>query len=77
MKLLEIIDFDGQQRSINLMKQNAQRQVNRAKEAQARLNIKKAQQKLLQDRNLNDPDKFGCCSSEQIHIFSLRIIFVS
>jgi hypothetical protein len=30
------------------MKQNAQRMVNRAKDAQARLNIKKAQQKLVQ-----------------------------
>jgi hypothetical protein len=48
MKLLEIIDFEAQQRSINLMKQNAQRQVNRAKDAQAKLNIKKAQQKLIQ-----------------------------
>lgn len=50
MTLLEIIDFDAAQRSINLMKQNAQRQVNRAKEAQARLNIKKSQEKLLQAR---------------------------
>ena len=42
MTLKEIFDFDSAQRSINLMKQNAQRQVNRAKEAQERLNIKKA-----------------------------------
>lgn len=48
MLLNEIIDFDAAQRSINLMKQNAQRQVNRAKDAQAKLNIKKAQQKLIQ-----------------------------
>ncbi len=48
MLLQEILDFDAAQRSINLMKQNAQRQVNRAKEAQARLNIKKSQQKLIQ-----------------------------
>jgi hypothetical protein len=48
MKLNEIFDFDAAQRTINLMKQNAQRQVNRAKEAQARLNMKKSQQKLLQ-----------------------------
>ena len=48
MKLEEIIDFEAAQRSINLMKQNAQRQVKLAKDAQARLNIKKQQQKLLQ-----------------------------
>ncbi len=48
MKLFEIFDFDALQRSINLMKQNAQRQVNRAKQAQTQLNIKKAQQKLIQ-----------------------------
>ena len=48
MLLQEIIDFDAAQRNVNLMKQNAQRQVKRAKEAQARLNIKKSQQKLLQ-----------------------------
>ena len=48
MLLQEILDFDSAQRSVNLMKQNAQRQVNRAKDAQAKLNIKKAQQKLIQ-----------------------------
>jgi hypothetical protein len=48
MLLQEILDFDAAQRSINLMKQNAQRQVNRAKDAQAKLNIKKARQKLIQ-----------------------------
>lgn len=48
MLLQEIFNFDSEQRSINLMKQNAQTQVTRAKDAQARLNIKKAQQKLLQ-----------------------------
>lgn len=48
MKLLEIIDFEVEQRNINFMKQNAQRLANRAKDAQARLNIKKAQQKLVQ-----------------------------
>lgn len=41
MKLLEIIDFEVEQRNINFMKQNAQRLANRAKDAQARLNIKK------------------------------------
>ena len=50
MILSEILNFDAAQRSINLMKQNAQRQVNRAKQAQDQLNIKKAQQKLLQSR---------------------------
>lgn len=48
MKLQEIFNYEAEQRSINLMKQNAQRQVNRAKDAQAKLNIKKAQQKLIQ-----------------------------
>ena len=41
MKLDEIIDFEAAQRNVNLMKQNAQRQVKLAKDAQARLNIKK------------------------------------
>lgn len=48
MKLFEILDFESEQRNINFMKQNAQRLMNRAKDAQARLNIKKAQQKLVQ-----------------------------
>ena len=48
MLLQEIFNFDSEQRNVNLMKQNAQTQVTRAKDAQARLNIKKAQQKLLQ-----------------------------
>ena len=48
MKLIEIFDFNAAQRNVNLMKQNAQRQVKLAKDAQARLNIKKQQQKLLQ-----------------------------
>lgn len=48
MKLVEILDFEAEQRNINFMKQNAQRLANRAKDAQARLNIKKAQQKLVQ-----------------------------
>ncbi len=48
MKLFEILDFESEQRNINFMKQNAQRLANRAKDAQARLNIKKAQQKLVQ-----------------------------
>ena len=48
MKLEEIFDSDAAQRNINLMKQNAQRLATRAKEEQARLNIKKAQQKLIQ-----------------------------
>lgn len=50
MTVCEILNFDSAQRSINLMKQNAQRQVNRAKQAQEQLNIKKAQQKLIQSR---------------------------
>ena len=48
MLLKEILDFESEQRNINFMKQNAQRMANRAKDAQARLNIKKAQQKLVQ-----------------------------
>ena len=50
MKLIEIFDFNAAQRSINQMKQNAQRLAIRAKEEQARLNIKKAQQKLIQSK---------------------------
>lgn len=50
MILDEIFDFDAAQRNVSLMKQNAQRQVNRAKAAQAKLNIQKAQQKLIQSR---------------------------
>ena len=50
MLLEEIFNFDAAQRSINLLKQNAQRLSNRAKEEQARLNIKKAQQKLIQSK---------------------------
>lgn len=48
MKLQEILNFDAEQRRIKLMKQSAQLLANRAKDAQARLNIKKAQQKLVQ-----------------------------
>ena len=48
MKLFEILNFDAEQRRIKLMKQNAQMLANRAKDAQTRLNIKKAQQKLIQ-----------------------------
>lgn len=48
MLLQELFDFYPEQRNVNLMKQNAQTQVTRAKDAQARLNIKKARQKLLQ-----------------------------
>ena len=48
MRLSEIFNYDAEQRNINFMKQNAQRLANRAKDAQARLNIKKAQQKLVQ-----------------------------
>ena len=50
MILDEIFDFDAAQRNVSLMKQNAKRQVNRAKAAQAKLNIQKAQQKLIQSR---------------------------
>lgn len=48
MRLEEILNFDAEQRRIKLMKQNAQMLANRAKDAQTRLNIKKAQQKLIQ-----------------------------
>ena len=48
MLLTEILNFDAEERRIKLMKQNAQLLANRAKDAQTRLNIKKAQQKLIQ-----------------------------
>lgn len=50
MKLQEIFNYDAEQRSISLMKQNAKLLSDRAKQAQARLNIKKAQQKLVQSQ---------------------------
>lgn len=45
MKLCEIVDFKIQQRNVKLMKQNAKRQREQAKAAQARLNMQKAQRK--------------------------------
>ena len=50
MKLHEIFNYDAEQRSISTMKQNAKLLADRAKQAQARLNIKKAQQKLVQSK---------------------------
>ena len=48
MKLLEIFNYEAEQRNITVMKQNAKILLDKAKQAQARLNIKKAQQKLTQ-----------------------------
>lgn len=46
MKLSEIINYDGLQRRVDLMKQNAKRQGKLAKRAQARLKMLRAQQQL-------------------------------
>ncbi len=48
MKLQEIFNYEAEQRNITVMKQNAKLLLDKAKQAQARLNIKKAQQKLIQ-----------------------------
>ena len=50
MKLQEIFNYEAEQRTITTMKQNAKLLQDRAKQAQARLNIKKAQQKLIQSQ---------------------------
>lgn len=50
MKLEEIFNYEAEQRNITTMKQNAKLLLDRAKQAQARLNIKKAQQKLIQSQ---------------------------
>lgn len=46
MKLSEIVDLSVQQRNVQRLKQNAKRQSEQAKAAQARLKILKAQQQL-------------------------------
>ena len=46
MKLQEIFNYEAEQRNITVMKQNAKMLLDKAKQAQARLNVKKAQQKL-------------------------------
>ena len=50
MKLHEILNYEAEQRNISTMKQNAKLLMDRAKQAQARLNIKKAQQKFIQSK---------------------------
>ena len=50
MKLQEIFNYEAEQRNITTMKQNAKLLLDRAKQAQARLNIKKSQQKLIQSQ---------------------------
>lgn len=50
MLLQEIFNYEAEQRSITVMKQNAKLLLDKAKQAQARLNIKKAQQKLIQSQ---------------------------
>lgn len=46
MKLLELVDFEAQQRNVQRLKLNAKRQAEQAKAAQSRLKIQKAQQQL-------------------------------
>ena len=48
MKLQEIFNYEAEQRNITVMKQNAKLLLDKVKQAQARLNIKKSQQKLIQ-----------------------------
>lgn len=48
MLLQEIFNYEAEQRTITVMKQNAKLLLDKAKQAQARLSIKKAQQKLIQ-----------------------------
>lgn len=48
MLLQEIFNYEAEQRNITVMKQNAKLLMDKAKQAQARLNIKKSQQKLIQ-----------------------------
>ena len=50
MKLQEIFNYEAEQRNITTMKQNAKLLMDRAKQAQARLNIKKSQHKLIQSQ---------------------------
>ena len=47
VKLQEIFNYEAEQRNITTMKQNAKLLQDRPKQAQARLNIKKAEQKLI------------------------------
>ncbi len=46
MKLYEIIDLSNEQRNVERMKQNAKRQADQAKAAQASLKIRKSQEQL-------------------------------
>jgi len=48
MTLSEIVDFSIQQRNLQRLKQNAKRQAEQAKAAQARLKMQKAKQELNQ-----------------------------
>jgi len=52
MTLSEIIDLSVQQRNVQRLKQNAKRQADQAKAAQARLKILKAQQQLRAARQV-------------------------
>ena len=46
MKLFEIVDLSTEQRNVERLKQNAKRQADQVKAAQARLKIKKSQDQL-------------------------------
>lgn len=46
MKLNEIIDLSNEQRNVERLKQVAKRQADQAKAAQARLSIRKSQERL-------------------------------
>lgn len=46
MKLFEIVDLSNEQRNVERLKQNAKRQADQVKAAQARLKIRKSQEQL-------------------------------
>lgn len=46
MKLFEIVDLSNEQRNVERLKQNAKRQADKVKAAQARLKIRKSQVQL-------------------------------
>lgn len=46
MKLFEIVDLSNEQRNVERLKQNAKRQADQVKAAQARLKIRQSQEQL-------------------------------
>ena len=54
MTLSEIVDLSIQQRNVQRLKQNAKRQTDQAKAAQARLKMQKAKEQLAQANQATD-----------------------